>query len=323
MNALCGFGPFIRSLFLIFSVLFSLAGRLSGFPLWDQIEIPEKKSFRKDLLLFSKKNDPAPVPDKMIRDGLATASFRVYSGKDFHKKNRNLLPGVSDREAFASGVVVMLSGNFLIPAKNREFFSPGFQLQKEVVEGIGRKVFWEGKAKEGWINARKIIKSDRIRKPGLTYEGVPGLGIPFRMGSLVYHKHSKEAQWQGISDYRFDPGLLEELDRPCLEYFKGANLSHIVTTFTEPKNKNDLIQGAHFVMAFYTVPGKPWLLVTSRWFTGINRKELLSQIAGKRIGSFFNSILQIIGMPGVHSLIKNTVLRDYARFIDFLRPHLR
>jgi len=329
---------------LILGCLFNslLSASESFDPGWKQIEIPENKEVQSSLLKVMESEYLFPLKvKKMEKKGLSYVAFQAMSAKEFAKHYGNEIPGVTDREAFKSGLMVRLTGAFLATNKSDIFFSPEYQLKKEVVETIGRKVYMDKKLSGLQIAARKTIKSNKIRDSWSTGTGpVNSFDLTFNMSAFSWHFHEKPGhQWEGwrptygdaldisslaglnqhLTDY---PGLqLNEIEG-VRDPASGKLLrfpDHVVTTFTEPHPDEEIVNGSHFVTSVYSIPGKPWSLVITRWYVSVNQKDMIKRFVGSGLASVVNTFCNIFGPVGVNGFIEHTILRDYARLVDAVR----
>lgn len=287
---------------------------------WDTIEIQDQKDYNHNLLKSKKSDFNYKLKLKeMKRHGVAYGAFKALEAKEFKKNYSNLLPGVTDRAAYQSGLVVMLSGAWLAHNKSEKFFDPEFQLTKDVVETIGRKVTLKERLGPWSFIGSKTIKSKNIKDKWSESDGlINSFDLNFVMGSHTLHLHETPA-WTGQDKYRFRWNDLSALNERFTSQIPGLIPDHVVTTFSDPAQDEKIINGSEFITTVYRIPGKDYSLVVTWWFVGIERKELVNRFLGNGLGSIVNSFCNMIGTFGVNSFIETTVMRDLARMIDAVR----
>lgn len=304
----------------IFTCIVTLPGYSQKGEKWAKIELQDQKDFDHSMLKSQKSNFFYALKKKeMKRKGVAYGAFKAMDAKEFKKNYSDLLPGVTDRSAYRSGMVVMLSGAWFAYNKTEKFFSPEFQLTKEVVETIGRKVALKERLGPCSFIGSKTIKSNNIKDKWSESDGsVNSFDLNFIMGSHSLHLHD-EPVWTGQDKYRFQWSDLNALNRRFTDQIPGLIPDHVVTTFSDPDQGEQIINGSEFVTTVYRIPGKDYSLVVTWWFVGIERKELVNRFLGSGLGSVVNSFCNLIGTFGVNSFIETTVMRDLARMIDAVR----
>ena len=291
----------MRAMIIFYSYLFGLfiSSISRGNETWNRLlpsyqvedvgpcEFLKEKDYNQDLIK-SYPNLNFVIDPQLIQDGKVQFAFETMTAEEFAVK----LPfhALSLSPSFEKGMIIAQKAAFLVDKKNKKFYRPEYQLASEVVESIGRKVNVIGKPSIYSTHARKHIKH--------TLKVIPQIYLDVIFRSYQYN--FKKNRFLGDLSEQVPMSQVQEVANIFLNGHSELEPKYLFAVYGDGDQK--VLRGIYFLSISYEVPNSDKNLILTWQFSSIRSNIII------------NTALKLI--PG---LVKKTVMRDFARYVDAMR----
>ena len=250
-------------------------------------EYLEAKDFNEDLI-HSYSNIDFVIAPSLLQEGKVQFAYETLNADGFARKVP--IDTLANSPALGKGMIIIQKGAFIVDHKNKKFFRPEYQLAKEVVETIGRKVKVISKPSMYHTHAQKHVKHSLRFLPQIY------LDVHFK----AYQYGFRKQRFRGDLSQKVSLKQLNILASHYLDGHDELDPQYLFAVYGDGDHK--ILQGIYFLSISYSLPNSDKSLILT-W-----------QISSIRSNLIIKSALKLI--PG---LVRKTVMRDFARYVDVMR----
>lgn len=278
---------------------FCLVSISRGADLWDQLlpsykvedlgncEFFEEKDYNEELInVYSDLN--FQIDHKLLQTGKVQFACETLNPKEF--KEKIPIEVLSNSENFEKGLIIVQKGAFIVNNKSKKFYSPDYQLDRDVVETIGRKVKVIKKISKYGVHAQKQVKHSLKVIPQIH------LNVFFRSYTYAYSKQ----RFRGDLSEKVCPVQMSQLADEFLQRDDALKPRYLFAVYGQGDQK--ILRGIYFVSMSYPIPNSDKSLIIT-W----------------QIASIRSNFVIKTGLKLIPKLIHKTVMRDFARYVDVMR----
>ena len=224
-----------------------------------------------------------------LRKGVSFAQYHLLNSKEFIDKYKNI-PHITNFFQTKNSLVTSFSGIFLTEHLPSFFFTSKYQLSKEFIEKICRKLI----VSKEFLNVLSI--AHRPVKHGIPL--LPKIYLQLKIKVAVYDFFNK--QWTGHPQIRFSIDENDKLNQNILNELENFQPAYLITTSIV--GINGPLKNTFFLTTIYKNHNTQKNLFITHQFVNIKVNWLLAKALTFR-----------------PNLIQKTVYRDFAKYVDAIR----